>query len=806
MRNAWRWYLIGGLFGAVLAETLTEPALSIGFDAIQFSSVLAIAIGLSRTTGPVRTGWALILAARLVWACAGTYWSYYDLHNGVSTYPSSAVWIFLAQYPMLAIGLAQLSRRRGNRSWGGVVDLAILLGGAAMLTWTFVVQPFVHRPGLSGLELGTAFAFVVLDLLVAAAWLRLLPRSRSTSPAMLLLSVGTFSLLAADCVYFAGIVLGGPTNFNPGTVADLAWQSWAVVTGAAALHPSAARPPATEEMAPRQGLSRLRLAVFAALALSLPGVALAGASISGDEGRRGFGRVMSQYGPWPAGYLVPTLGAAIVSVLLVVRLGLVAKVSGRRSALLDETAAALRAKATALEQALREQQALQQELHRRATSDALTGLANRALLTERLDQLSEPGSDTSPVSLLLLDLDGFKEVNDTLGHPVGDEVLIEVAHRLRLALPDVNLLARLGGDEFAVLCRPADETLALLVAEAVLASIRPVFEVAGRELHLTGSVGLLRVTDQTGAGDILRDVDLALYAAKESGKNQVAAFRPQLRDARVQHSDLTARLRRAIAQGELTVHYQPVVDLADRHIVAVEALLRWHPPQAPAVPPVDFVPLAEETGLIVPIGGWVLAKACREARGWYERYGVSLTVNVSGHQLREPEFVETVMGVLAETGLPPSALVLELTETVLLTAVGSLTTTNLQRLRQHGVRVAIDDFGTGYSSLSYLIELPVDILKIDRSFTQMSGDRGQARAAFTRAILDLADSLVLTTIAEGVETTQQARTLRSLNCPFAQGYLYSPPVPIEEIDALLVDWNTPRTQIRNGRTATASAL
>jgi EAL domain-containing protein (putative c-di-GMP-specific phosphodiesterase class I) len=292
--------------------------------------------------------------------------------------------------------------------------------------------------------------------------------------------------------------------------------------------------------------------------------------------------------------------------------------------------------------------------------------------------------------------------------------------------------------------------------------------------------------DQATSADALRDADLALYAAKDAGKNQIVRFEPGLRAAADRHGELTAGLRRAVAGDELTVHYQPVVNLVDGRITAVEALLRWTPPDGVPVPPTTFIPVAETTGLIVPIGWWVLHRACTEARRWFTDQGICVTVNVSGHQLREPGFVDDVLRVLAETGLPGRALVLELTETTLITNVE--TTEGLDRLREHGVRVAVDDFGTGYSSLSYLVQLPVDILKIDRAFTGPPGQPAAHHWAFTRAILDLANSLELDTIAEGVETEEQATTLRALDCPYAQGYLYSRPVPAGQIDELLARW------------------
>ncbi|MFB9182080.1 putative bifunctional diguanylate cyclase/phosphodiesterase [Dactylosporangium sucinum] len=445
---------------------------------------------------------------------------------------------------------------------------------------------------------------------------------------------------------------------------------------------------------------------------------------------------------------VVALGAAAVAGVLV----------RRRSQRLARTLAASSAKRKGLERALRE----------RATRDPVTGLANRALLTASLGDL-RPG-----LTVALLDLDGFKEVNDALGHDAGDALLIEVAARLRAALPGADLLARLGDDEFAAVWRTPPGP----PVDRVLERLRPAYAVAGRQVHLTGSLGLVTTTDQRTSAELLRDADLALDAAKLGGKDRIVRFDAGLRAAADRHRELAAGLRRALRDGELTLHYQPVVRLADGRITAVEALLRWHPPGGEPIPPAAFIPVAEATGLIVPIGRWVLRRACAEAREWHERDGVAVTVNVAAHQLREPDFADDVRAALAAAGLPPSALVLELTESALVREAEAAA--RLGPLRADGVRIAIDDFGTGYSSLAYLAHLPVDVLKIDRAFLATAVD-----TPLMRAILQLAEGLSLQTVAEGVETQAQAAALRALGCDGAQGYLFSRPVPAGAVPPLL---------------------
>ncbi|MBB5968223.1 diguanylate cyclase (GGDEF)-like protein [Planomonospora venezuelensis] len=422
----------------------------------------------------------------------------------------------------------------------------------------------------------------------------------------------------------------------------------------------------------------------------------------------------------------------------------------------------------------------------------MTGLGNRTLLGETLqgaiaEHTAHP--DRPAPALLLLDLDAFKDVNDTYGHPVGDELLTVVARRLRALTTESQTLARLSGDEFALLLPAADLGSATTMAEQVLAAIRAPYPLDGRELYVTGSVGVLAGNELATATDALRDADLALYAAKAAGKNRITLFDHTLRAERLHHAEIAAGLRQALARDELTLNYQPVVDLTTGAIHAVEALLRWTPTDGRPVPPDVFIPVAEDTGLIVDIGRWALERACADAKRWHHRHGIAVTVNVSGRQLRERTFRDTVLEVLTRSQLPRNALTLEVTESMLLATTPDETqriTDVLADLRAHGVRIALDDFGTGYSSLSYLRTLPVDILKIDRSFTAplTNTDHRQARA-FTKAIVELAASLELRTVVEGVESREQAGVLQQMGCPLAQGYLFSPPATATQIDDLL---------------------
>jgi diguanylate cyclase (GGDEF)-like protein len=437
------------------------------------------------------------------------------------------------------------------------------------------------------------------------------------------------------------------------------------------------------------------------------------------------------------------------------------------------------------------QEALQHQLAHRAVHDPLTGLPNRVVLAERLEwALGRADGDSQAV--LLIDLDGFKDINDTFGHPAGDDILVNVSRRLLTAAPADAVVARLGGDEFAILVEAVpDQRQALAQAERIVEAIRRPFVIDGQQMFLSTSIGLVTIEPgqrPMSPTDALRDADFALYAAKEAGKNRAVPFDPQVRAHRLDRVRVGIGLRRALDHGNVLVHYQPIIELATGRIVGAEALARWRLPDGEMIPPAEFIPVAEETGLINALGARVLRQACHEGRRWQDAHGVFVSVNVSGRQLDDPGFADRVIDTLADRGLPPASLVLELTESSLIdTRPHQQGWIQLERLRKHGVRIAIDDFGTGYSSLSYLSQVPMDIVKLDKSFTQNRSDPAVARSgwAFTGAILEAIASLDRKVIAEGVETAEQAKALSDLGCSFAQGYLYSRPVPASEIDQML---------------------
>ncbi|MEV4344642.1 bifunctional diguanylate cyclase/phosphodiesterase [Actinoplanes sp. NPDC049596] len=441
-----------------------------------------------------------------------------------------------------------------------------------------------------------------------------------------------------------------------------------------------------------------------------------------------------------------------------------------------------------------ERKELQDQLVHEAYHDALTQLANRALFRERVGEALRTRADGGEVTVLFLDLDGFKEVNDSLGHLAGDQLLVQVADRLRASVRDSDIVARFGGDEFAVLISTApggDADEAEQVARRIIGALDTPFGSETRDIHVQASIGLaaagmLGDGDTDGAEQLMRNADLAMYKAKSAGGSGYASYDPEMLSGLVARLELEADLRLALERHQLHLHYQPTINLATGEVIGFEALARWAHPTRGLIPPAEFIPIAEATGLIVPLGRWVLREACRQAVEWSREGGrpVKMAVNVSVRQFDRIDLVEVVAAILAETGMPADQLCLEMTESVLMTDTDD-NLEQLVRLKALGVTLAIDDFGTGYSSLAYLRRFPVDTLKIDRSFVERLGALTDD-TALADTIVQLGKSLGMDTVAEGIEEFVQLEALREMGCHFAQGYYFSRPVPADEAGQLFV--------------------
>ncbi len=841
---AWQYTLAGGGLAVLAAHALDSTVVWL---LLQAAGVLL----LQRAAVRHRCSWWLLFTSAAAGLAVAAGWALSGAEPTTTTNGLSLA----VQYSLFAAGAYQFGRLRrpGSAAEAGAVVL-----GLAMLAWSFIVLPYLGDPGYLQVDHGVATLYAVIDLALLVTVLRNLADQRR-GPARMLAAGGV--LLLAAHLYYAATGAEGTAAFRPGGVSYLLIQFWWVLLAAASVHPDAGRFRAGDA---RHGRTALIAMYTAAVAAPL----------------------LPAFADPSTVVVVPALLTSGLCALLLLRIVMLARLAERR---------AREARA-----ALDEQRVLQKRLAHRAGHDALTGLANRDLLTEHLGRAV---AGDRPYGLILCALDGFKEVNDTYGHGVGDAVLRQVAGRLLLFAPEVELVARIGGDEFVFLLTdhgpaspsasspfsasssttapptstslgapvPSSSTTApptstslgapfpsssataspasstpfaapaapLLSSSATASSMpptsatpfaapaAPLLSSSAGSFPLSGSASPTRtqspdfsslssfsgadqlarriveaigaspfVVDERlipltaragiaggapGSDTALSDADLALRAAKQAGGG-IARFDESLRAEQSERARIAAGLRQALTDGGLFMHYQPVVDTETGRIAGVEALMRWRRGDE-LIPPAVFIPVAEQTGLIGAIGARALGSACRQAAVWHHEHGLYLTVNVSTHQLRDPGFTSTVLGILADSGLPAAGLVLEITESVLVDAAD---TSVLGELRAHGIRIAIDDFGTGYSSLAYLHTLPVDILKIDQSFIRRHQDPPRPQdVSLTRAILELARGQQLLAVAEGVETAGQAELLRDLHCPLVQGYHFGRPSAPEAIDVLL---------------------
>jgi diguanylate cyclase (GGDEF)-like protein len=447
-----------------------------------------------------------------------------------------------------------------------------------------------------------------------------------------------------------------------------------------------------------------------------------------------------------------------------------------------------------LKQEIVERQRVQKQLIEDALHDALTGLPNRALLMERIEFAIQHAKRYPDYlyGLLFIDLDRFKAINDSLGHLMGDRLLITVANLLKECVRENDIVARLGGDEFVILLDGIQSLQdATRIGDRIQVKLSSPFNFDGQTVFTSASIGIvISSPEYQHSAHLLRDADIAMYRAKEKGKARYQVFDRVMYDETLKIVNLENNLRLALERQEFVLHYQPIISLADNELVGFEALIRWHHPDKGVISPVEFIPIAEDTGLILTIGEWLLHEACQQMRRWQGKFtslpqinSLKMSVNVASQQLQEPEFIQKLDQILEATGLDGRCLRLEITESVLIEPGGTIQDT-LQQIRNRNIKLSIDDFGTGYSSLSYLSRFPIDNLKIDRSFvSRMTSDTENFE--IVRTIITLAKTLGMDAISEGVENTQQLDRLKHLGCEFGQGYLFAKPLNPKAVESML---------------------
>ena len=764
----WLGVLAGGVVAIGVLNLAPASARPLACSLVEVATVAALASGIRLNRPPQRLSWIIVLSAvslltatKLIRRAATVV----DLGFDV---PTLAVdWLFLVVYLLLAIALGILPLHGRHRSkLTSMTEVGILACTIVVVTWAGVVDPLLDTYAADPVVTISASLLPMLGLLMVTTTARRHLVTGARTPAGLLTVLAVTVLLIGDTIAMADRLRNGETAGAQPSM--LGWLAATVLLAAAALHPSASSDPAPAERPGRGMMAR------GYVLLILVGPVSTALSLLRELNQR------SDIEAWDVA--VPLAATTVTAVLLVFRLTAFARVAEQRATTLDVRTAAL-------ETALAEQVTLRTVLSHQATHDPLTDLPNRTLFTEYVDEALAGGE---PGTVLLFDLDGFKDVNDRYGHEVGDDLLAALTERVQEIVPAPHTLARFGGDEFAVLLRRVDHAESVRCGEAILTALRRPFQVGPYQLYTAASLGLRRLDADTGTARILSDTDLALYAAKAAGRDQLVCYDTQLRTRHLAQARMVDRLRDALEEDQLSVYYQPVVDFATDRWVTVEALARWESDDW-SVSPDQFIPVAEDSGLIVALGTWVLRQACRDAAAWHRNHGTRLAVNVSVHQLREADFAAVVRSALHDSGLPPAALSLEITESVLVGAGTQRTRAiaHLNELREAGVVVAIDDFGTGFSSLAYLRTLPIDAIKIDRAFVPCAETHSRQQVALVRAIVQLAQGLGLHTVVEGIETPGQARMLKALGCDLGQGYHYSRPVPADRISESLAPQNQP---------------
>lgn len=759
---------------------------------IQWSSVLRLVIGLSAVAGlygayrralPSQARfWGWMALAVGCWMLGDISWFVIDAVLGMDPTPSLADFFYLAQYPLMLVAVLHLPKQ-GRSSitwWKSALDLLMIVTALGLAGWNLLEPVWAAAAELPLLNRLLTVVYPFCDLLLVwMVWETLYRLTGQPFSAPVTLLAGAMLTTAAADMLF--LVQDWNGTYRAGAPLDVLFSLAFFLYGCAGLAtarrafgdlPSSAftaDAPLDAAMGARWQVYIPYLWVVGAFVMLVLRIdTLQGASMHILLG--GFGVIV---------------GAVALRQILALRENHV--LYGR----LHTAHTHAQAQAAALERANRELQAeilvrqhSEQQRTHEALHDALTGLANRVLLLDRLQQAAKKYQRQASYccSVLFLDLDGFKTINDSLGHAAGDRLLQIVAGRLVETVRATDTVARLGGDEFVLLLEEDDAPVdSALAARRILAALQEPLFFDGSRLFLSASIGIVPNAGQyERADDALRDADLAMYQAKTRGKSCFALYDAAMRDQIVERMVLENDLRLGLERGEFLLYYQPIFSLEDQRLVGFEALARWQHPQRGLVEPAQFIPLAEQTGLIIPLGRWVLNEACRQAAVWQnlrhagEEPPLRVSVNVSGRQLEQPGFVDEVCAALRDHQLPGCCLALEVTESVCVNNTPALIA-ELGALQALGIEIQIDDFGTGYSSLSYLQNLPVQMIKIDKSFVQAirSGERSPE---ILRAILSIADDLGIDTVAEGIETERQARALAELHCAYAQGYWLGRPV------------------------------
>jgi len=741
----------------------TQTVSNLGLTAVPLVAAVACFRRSRWLQGSLRRSWILLGASCAAWGVGQLIWTIYETGLGREVpFPSWADAGYLAAVPLAVAGLLMMPA--AQQSLAGLLRIVldgIMVALALFCTsWILVLGPLFAAGGDSPLATVLSLAYPVGDVVTITMLIFALLRARQGGDAarqpLFLIGLGLTGIALADSGF---VYLTSQTSYSSGSLIDIGWFAGFAVMFVAARRAERTVPDVEAETGLRfvSSLSvpytPVVIMALTVLFQHLRGVALDGTAI----------------------------GTAMAVLLLIVL---------RQVLTLRENLALVRNLEDRVVSRTADQKRLQDEMAHQAFHDSLTGLANRALFKDRVEQgLARLRRHHKPLAVFFLDLDRFKAINDSFGHVVGDALLIAVSQRLAKCVRAEDTVARLGSDEFAVLVESLNgDAEVRVVADRVKNAFRDPIVIDGRELVVAASTGIaLSEAGMESADDLLRNADMAMYRAKAAGGG-ARQYLPEMHAGVIERLELESGLRQALRRNELYLVYQPIVDLRTGRLSGAEALLRWQHPTRGMISPAEFIPVAETSGMIVPIGEWVLRQACRDARRWDQIPGgkqLSVSVNLSGRQLQTSELPSMVPQALLDAGLAPGRLTLEMTESVLIDR-NDETLALLHELRRVGVRLAIDDFGTGYSSLSYLHRFPVDTLKIDRSFVErLTGEADDT--SLVGSIIRIGQGLRVATVAEGIEDATQLRALQDLGCDLGQGYHFARPMSAADFEAYIAE-------------------
>jgi diguanylate cyclase (GGDEF)-like protein len=778
--------LLFALFGVILfshdehASILYCDILTPIVDILVFSALVFTSVRLCKYSRRISLVWSLIALAEFFTLLADLSWSYIEVVQKHD--PSGALIesIYLLFYPVIFAAILLMPTKPENRivKVKRILDWVIILVAAVLGYWNFIVAPLSQITQTSILEQIIVYIFPILDLMLFWILLSVSSRlkARQYEAAFLFLAFSFGITIIADVFYSYQAV----TNiYYSGGWVDFGWLISAIMIGVAGLVQSVLVESNSINIYQDRLVETIKSKIYDLLPYA-PFLWLLAAYLL---------LIASYINRMMLSFLSFAIGVGIILVLAVVRQYLTQHENNHLTGqlqgvieILQNQTEELNETNKALEIEVVERKRAEEQLIHDALHDWLTGLPNRFLFIDRLGQAIEYTirRPDVPFAVLFLDLDQFKVINDSLGHNMGDELLVHISKRLQECLRSSDTVARLGGDEFVMLLENVqDESMLENVTNRIQETINIPFKLDGHDVYITASIGVIpSVLGYQHAEDVLRDADLAMYQAKSSGKAHAEAFQSGMRIHAISRLDIENDLRQALEHCEFLLYYQPIFDLRQNELVGYEALIRWSHPRRGLLSPIEFIPIAEESGLIIPIGKWVMLEACYQVKKWQKENpdceDIRINVNISGKQITQPDFLEQVQRVLFLSGLKPSALKLEITESVLMENYAMVNQT-FSRLSNMGVQVEIDDFGTGYSSLGYLQNFPVQAIKIDKTFIREIGSGGKS-ADIVRAMISMANDLRIDTIAEGVETREQLKTLKEMKCPYGQGFLLSRPL------------------------------